>query len=508
MTHIIFAVADPEERRIIGEIVRQGDGQFSIAYPETVDEADHMLQEYPDNIIVTDFSFQNGGFAEWLFLWQRPFILIAERGEDDKISSLVLDYSCDFLVRDPEYRHLTYLPLKIQKVLRTIESAEQQNVHIQLTEQRYRELVQALPDIIYTLDSEGRFVFVNDSVRSLGYEPLELIGKHFSVILDPEYVPQVSRRTVLEEYRGQETGDEYAPKLFDERRTGERKTRNLEVRLKKKPKTGFGRGQGLYGKVISYGEVSAGGFADSKEVSPHPGTVGIIRDVTDRKIKEQIIQRSLKEKEVLLSEIHHRVKNNLQIMSSLLNLESEQIENEEYKSHFTDSQMQIQSIAMIHEHLYRSETLETINIFEYIESLCTSLFQTYRVNPEQVKLELDIEPLDIEISVAMPVALLLNELISNSLKYAFPEGKEGKITIALNKEGKKAKMQISDDGVGLPADQSIASQESLGHTLVYTLVEQLDGSIEMVEGAGTSFLISFPCFLSLGKEDEGESPSS
>jgi PAS domain S-box-containing protein len=217
-----------------------------------------------------------------------------------------------------------------------------------------------------------------------------------------------------------------------------------------------------------------------------------LRDITDRKLSEDKIKSSLKEKEVLLREIHHRVKNNLQIISSLLSLQSSYLKDEKAMDAFRESQNRVKSIAMIHEKLYQSTDLEKIDFEEYIHSLITRLFHSYNVNKDQIQSILEIDNVTLNINTAIPCGLIINELVSNSLKHAFPDGREGKINIALNSDnGRNFELTISDDGVGFPKDVDFQNTETLGLQLVNTLVRQLEGSIELENSKGTAFKINF-----------------
>lgn len=491
MTTVLFAIDNAAEQAAFRETIAAGSHEIDLIVPDSIAMADEAINGGTVDVIVTDLRFHNGGFAEWLFLWQHPFVLLADWDEYERIGGIVTDQSSDFAIRDTEMRHIQFLPLVIRRLLNSREAIERHNVTLRMTEERYRELVQALPDIIYTLDGEGRFAFVNDSIKRLGWNPVELIGRHFSVILDPEDVPKVSRDTVLQEYAGKETGPDHAPKLFDERRTGERRTRDLLVRLKRKgmpPTT-----TELYGSVIAYGEVNSVGFTSADFGIEQAGSVGIIRDVSERRQAEEIMRRSLREKETLLAEIHHRVKNNLQVISSLLNLQSGALEDTTAQAHFADAQMQIQSIALVHEHLYRSGTFESVGLRPYVESLCDSLFDVYGVAGDRIRLDIAVEPIHLPMQKAMPVALMLNELVSNSLKYAFPDGASGVIHIRIGMRGaEQVELEVRDDGVGLPEDFGIAAGDTLGHTLLSSLANQLEGTVAVDGSAGTQFLMRFP----------------
>jgi len=216
-----------------------------------------------------------------------------------------------------------------------------------------------------------------------------------------------------------------------------------------------------------------------------------IRDITERKRFIEATKASLREKEVLLKEIHHRVKNNLQILSSLLNLQSEHIEDEQALEAFKISQNRINSMALIHEELYQSEDLENIDFAGYIRRLVTDLYGSYGVDSETIKLNLNAENILLGINKAIPCGLIINELVSNSIKHAFPQGKVGEISISFHSDSDTLTLRFSDNGVGFPKDLDFRATRSLGMQLVTTLIKQLDGSIELDRSAGTTFTISF-----------------
>lgn len=219
-------------------------------------------------------------------------------------------------------------------------------------------------------------------------------------------------------------------------------------------------------------------------------SVGI--DITQRKLAEAQIQASLREKEVLLQEIHHRVKNNLQVISSLLDLQSQQIEESTMLEVFRESQNRVKSMALVHEKLYQSKNFAKINFAEYTESLVNYLFKAYELHSGNVILELDIDEVDLNIDTAIPCGLIINELVSNALKYAFPHNRSGKVCISLHSERHKHfTLTIKDDGVGLPMDWDFKSVKSLGLQLVNVLTKQLKGTIEINRSRGSQFRVDF-----------------
>ncbi len=226
------------------------------------------------------------------------------------------------------------------------------------------------------------------------------------------------------------------------------------------------------------------------------GAVHILSDITEWKRAEEKINASLKEKEVLLREIHHRVKNNLQIISSLLNLQSGYIQDQRALDLFKECQTRVRSMSLIHERLYQSESLSNIKFSEYVKILIDDLFHSYGVDTNNVSYSLDVIDQPIKIDTAIPCGLIVNELISNSLKYAFPGQhllkKKGKINIKLAQEDAgKFILEIADNGIGLPKGFDLRKAETLGLQLVATLVEQLDGKIEIKGNKGAVFTIRF-----------------
>ena len=218
---------------------------------------------------------------------------------------------------------------------------------------------------------------------------------------------------------------------------------------------------------------------------------GIFRDITDRKNVENKIKASLKEKEVLLKEIHHRVKNNMQVISSLLNLQSAYITDHSLLDMFKDTQNRIQSMALVHENLYHSETFAEIDFKTYINRLTDDIFRSYRVDRKNIVLVIDTKKSFLNMDIALPCGLIINELVSNALKHAFPGGK-GEITITLSIHGKTVELKVADNGVGIPDEIDFKTTESLGLQLVTILAEeQLEGSIQLMREEGTTFVIQF-----------------
>lgn len=195
-----------------------------------------------------------------------------------------------------------------------------------------------------------------------------------------------------------------------------------------------------------------------------------------------------------MKEVHHRVKNNLQIVSSLLNLQSTKMNDPSGLAMLQDSQNRVRSMALIHEKLYRSQDLARVDIGEYARHLAAELFRTYRASAQTIMLEVNAaKDIWLGIDQALPVGLILNELVSNSLKHAFPEGRTGRVRIELERNTSDAvELIVADNGVGLPGDLDFRQTGSLGLQLVMTLVDQLAGTIELDSADGTVFRVTFP----------------
>jgi PAS domain S-box-containing protein len=211
----------------------------------------------------------------------------------------------------------------------------------------------------------------------------------------------------------------------------------------------------------------------------------------NRKRADEKIKSSLREKDVLLKEIHHRVKNNMQIISSLLRLQSKDIQDEDTRKLFDVSQNRIRSIALIHETLYQSEDLSRIDFARYAKKLATHLTSIYSPEGQRIDLKLEVENAFLDINKAIPCGLIINELVSNALKHAFPENRAGEIHLLLKSTDGTTKLEVKDTGVGFPEGINFKATDSLGLQIVNDLVRQLEGDIQLLRKNGTVFRVTF-----------------
>jgi PAS domain S-box-containing protein len=215
-------------------------------------------------------------------------------------------------------------------------------------------------------------------------------------------------------------------------------------------------------------------------------------ELSDRKQAEANLKNSLKEKEILLKEIHHRVKNNLCVVASLLELQSNTVADPQLSKMFQESENRLYSMALIHEKLYRSTNLAQINFGEYLEDLVTNLFQSYNISDNRIQLQVLAEPISLNLETATPCGLIANELVSNTLKHAFPHGTGGTVSVECYQTGdREIHLSVKDNGIGFPQNLDFRKTNSMGFQVVCTLTEQLEGTIELSRQTGTAFYLNF-----------------
>lgn len=345
-------------------------------------------------------------------------------------------------------------------VSRDITAMKKAEEELRLSEERHRAIYDQAYIGIARIGKVGRFLLVNQRLCDmLGYASDELYKKAFFELTHPDEV-------------------ENSLKNWDALLSGDIKNFTSEQRYIHK--------NGTY--VVANLTVSM-----VRDANGNPNYyVAVFEDITERKEQELKLQQSLKEKEVLLKEVHHRVKNNMQVISSILNLQSSYIKDPEAIDMLRESQDRIKSMSFIHESLYQSKDLSHVNFTEYVRNLVNNLFRTYGINISGLKLEYELDEVPLNIDTAIPCGLVINELISNALKYAFKERDKGKLTVVLKKlDDGKLKLVIADDGVGFPDHIDYRETDSLGLQLVVTLVGQIKGEIDLDNSNGSKFTIIF-----------------
>ena len=217
--------------------------------------------------------------------------------------------------------------------------------------------------------------------------------------------------------------------------------------------------------------------------------VGLMRALAEER---DLLKRSLAEKEVLLQEVHHRVKNNLQVIASLLRLQGDTVDNPVLTDALRVSQLRVESMAFIHEQLYESGNLREVNFAKHASLLLNNLFHAYGVEPARITSSVAMVPLVLGVDQAIPLGLILNELVSNALKHAFPQGRSGSIVVEGGPAGGRVHLAVRDDGAGLPEGFQVEQSRSLGLRIVQILTRQLKGTLDFERSGGTTFRVSFP----------------
>ena len=326
----------------------------------------------------------------------------------------------------------------------------------------FRNIVENIPDMIFIKDAhELRFERFNKAGEELlGYSREELLGKN-----DYDFF----KRTEADFFTEKDREVLHDKKLLDI------PEEPIQTRLKGE--------RILHTKKIP--------ILDSQGNPKY--LLGISEDITERRQAEEKIKASLEEKDMLLREIHHRVKNNLQVISSLLNIQANHIQEPRLREPFNESRNRVRAMALIHEKIYQSGELAYVEFGRYLQSLVTHLLNLY--GRKDISFSLEADKVHLDIDTAIPCALIVNELVTNALKHAFPDGRVGAMRIELRTVNESSVvLSIRDDGIGFPEEIDFLNTQSLGLQLVCSLVEQVDGTIKLARDGGTSFTITFtPC---------------
>ena len=326
------------------------------------------------------------------------------------------------------------------------------------SEYRLRALYESASEGIFIVNKEGGIIDVNPAVHNMfGYERVEILRTNIVRL------------------------------LFPQDKSAKRKMQNI---IKEGIFFPEFRSQRKDGSKI-WVEISITNMLLKEELL----FLIIMRDITERKTAEERLRASLQEKDVLIKEIHHRVKNNLQFMSSLLDIQSSYITDERAQAIFSESRSRIRTIALIHEKLYVSRNLSEIDFGELVKSLTSSILFTHSINPGLVNIIVEIREISLELGAAIPCAMIINELVTNSLKHGFQPGEELEIIVRMFLQDGMYHLQVWDNGSGFVDEFQLDRSESMGLQLVKTLVEQLHGTVETASEKGARVNISFPVGL-------------
>ncbi len=334
---------------------------------------------------------------------------------------------------------------------------ERKKMEQELQEQRdfATQIINLMGQGLTVTDCEGRFEFVNPAyARLFGYETNDLVGKHPSDVTLPEFQAELAAQRKL-------------------RQSG--KTSTYETSLL--------RADGSLAPVL----ITA--VPRMYEESQLAGSIAVITDLTEQKKVEDQVRSLLHDKELLLREVHHRIKNNMNIITSLLNLQAEICDDDPAKLALQDASGRVQSMMVLYDKLYRSQDFSAVSIQDYIPALLEEVIRLFP-QKDSITLKTQLDEIFLDAKLLSSIGIILNELASNSMKYAFP-GRDGNITVLVTRQGQKISIVYGDDGVGLPETFSIENSTGFGMQLVSMLVQQIDGSLSIESGNGTCFKIDF-----------------
>ncbi len=475
------------------ELIRQSEEKFravteSMPAQIVIFQDNKFVYANPYSEVITGYSIKellNKNF--WDLVHEDDKILARERGEKRLKGEYVPDsYEMRLITKDNREKWINYSAKIIEfngksavlGIAVDISEIKKSQEKIRLSEEKYRNFVEHSSEGIYRLEfkvpipaslpadeqvaliEENIFIAECNSVFAKMYDldnPKKIIGKNINQL---KYKSADVKNRILKFITQDYNIIEDEVTEYDE--TG--KERYFVINI-----TG----------VIEYGLLTS--------------IWGVQRDISEKKRFDEALRRSLAEKEILLKEIHHRVKNNLQIVTSLLKLQAGYVKDEKIKQLFRESRNRVQSMSLIHQKLYQSKDLGHIDFKEYIETVSTHLQHSYGILEDRVKIITEVSDMFMSIDNAIPAGLIINELISNSLKHAFPSGKNGHIYInaAFDNYNKEYWILVRDDGIGMSDKPDLENSASFGLKLVNTLVKQLDGIIEIFSSGGTEFRIHF-----------------
>ncbi|MCX7973201.1 MAG: PAS domain S-box protein [Candidatus Aminicenantes bacterium] len=324
---------------------------------------------------------------------------------------------------------------------------------------RLESLIDAAPDLIYFKDNEGKYLIANRAFeKTFNRKKEDLIGRNDEEILPADLALQCRQ------------SDE---EIFT--------TKKIVIREETM--------QTKDGQMVIFETIKSPVLAADGSIA---GLVGISRNITTRKKTEAELRSLLQEKEILLREIHHRVKNNMQVISSLLNLQAQKLEDPKARQALKECQERIRSMSLVHDKLYQQENFHKIEFSSYLRSLATHLFHAYQIDASQIKLHFEVEEVILNLNTAIPCGLIINELVTNALKHAFSPEQKGEIIITLKqRQAGEYLLGVKDNGRGLPLEINLDQPRTLGLEIVTILVDQIEGHLEVKVNGGTEFLITF-----------------
>jgi PAS domain S-box-containing protein len=468
----LLHIEDNEDDQLMLREYLTGPGMdFRIETAATVAAGLKRLRQTSVDVILADLSLpDSSGMDTFTRLHEAapdiPIVLLTGNDDEDFAVELLARGAQDYLPKEDASQRTLARAVRyaverkrgetdLKVALEKQKSGQEQ---LKRAEKRFRLVVEASPHAMVMVGDDGRIALVNSQAGKLfGYDRGELIGQPVEIL-----VPQRSRAAHTDENKNFFHAPAERPMGHNRDLSGIRKD-GTELPLE-----------------IGLSPISSpdGNFV-----------LASIIDLTERKTYENNLKSSLNEKLALLQEVHHRVKNNLQIICSLLSLQANSVEDQQAAAKLGDSERRVMSMAMIHEQLYYHDDMSSIDLAEYTRGLASHLVSAY-TKSEFITYRLEVTPTVLAIEQSVPCGLILNELITNALKYAYPDGR-GEILVRISSQGDNVSITVADQGVGVPPDLDRQTSKSLGMTLVHILTKQLGGSLEISSPPGASFTVHF-----------------
>lgn len=461
--HILLIEDDSADVALVELNLRRSGLAFLLHHVQRREDFIRALQTVRYDVILSDYNLPGLTGIEALEMAQHmakgtPFIIVTGSINEETAVECMKAGAADYILKT----HIARLPQAIISTLqrhRAEVDREQAMEAVRESEKRFRMLADSAPVLIWMAGSQAEYLYFNQPWLSFTGIPLERqMGDGWLTAVHPEDA-QRCMNEYLEAFK--------ARKSFD-----------MEYRLKRR--------DGVYRWFLDRGQPRF--LGEDKFI----GYIGSCIDITERKEAEQRLGDSLREKEVLLQEVHHRVKNNMQVISSLFSLSSTQQVNPAVAAMLKENQNRVQSMALVHEKLYRKSDLSRVDFRDYLHDLITHLFRSFGA-VGRVHYVLNTEPVNLAVDYAIPCGLIANELLSNALKHAFPQGRNGTVTIDLHSlDNGDIVLGVSDDGAGLPIGFDGSQGNTLGLQLVNTLTSQVNGKLEVCREPQTTFTLTFP----------------
>lgn len=457
----ILQIEDDENDVLLVERALRGSGcELVLEHICTERDLRTALATEAYDIVLSDYNMPNFSGAAALKIVREhdvdlPFVLVSGAVGEEIAVDMMRRGAQDYVMKGSLKR---LRPV----VLRECKDAHARKAH-RRAEAEVRKLSQALEQsasMVIISDTDGRVEYVNGRfVEVTGYARDEVIGANPSIVKSGDMPPETYRGL----WSALKAGKSWSGELCNKKKNGQH-----------------------YWVQASIAPVRNGDGSITHYLA-------IEEDISERKSWEERLQAQLKEKELLLKEVHHRVKNNLQLVASLFNLQARRAADDNVRGVLAAGYNRVQSLALVHERLYRSESLVQVDFLTYIERLTRDLKSSFLDGNDHIVVRQDVESIDLDIDMAVPCGLIVNELMSNALKYAFPNGEQGEICVEFYRRNDQLHLVVRDDGVGLPADRDLTKSDSLGLKLVHILARQLQGEIEIGrEGRGLCVKIIIP----------------